>query len=61
MSKFTTQLEASENFSDIFEIVKKSVKENLGRERAGQSYYFEKQTMSNNRLLTYSTYALNVI
>ena len=35
MSRFATELEASENFGDVFEIVRKSVKEHLGRERAG--------------------------
>ena len=30
-----TQLETSENFGDIFEVVKKSVKQQLGMERAG--------------------------
>jgi len=35
MSKFATELETSENFGDIFEIVKKSVKGHLSRERAG--------------------------
>ena len=31
----TAQLDNSENFGDVFEIVKKSVKEQLGRERGG--------------------------
>jgi hypothetical protein len=31
----TSQLSNSENFGDVFEIVKRSVKEQLGRERAG--------------------------
>lgn len=35
MSRFASELEASENFGDVFEIVKKSVKEHLNRERAG--------------------------
>ena len=35
MHSLTEQLDSSENFGDVFEIVKKSVKECLGRERAG--------------------------
>jgi hypothetical protein len=35
MSSFTSQLETSENFGDVFEVVKKSVKEHLNQERAG--------------------------
>jgi hypothetical protein len=35
MSRFTNELETSENFGDVFEIVKKSVKEQLNQERAG--------------------------
>lgn len=35
MSEFASDLEASENFGDVFEIVKKSVKEHLNQERAG--------------------------
>ena len=35
LAELSTQLETSENFGDIFEIVKKSVKEYLGKERAG--------------------------
>lgn len=35
MSRLDTELETSENFGDIFEIVRKSVKEQLGKERAG--------------------------
>ena len=34
-STFASELEASENFGDIFEIVKKSVRERLNQERAG--------------------------
>jgi hypothetical protein len=33
--KLQAQLETSENFGDIFEIVKKSVKQQMGMERAG--------------------------
>jgi len=35
MRNLTEQLDNSENFGDVFEIVKKSVKEQLGKERAG--------------------------
>src|SRR5208337_3121100 len=35
LTDLTPELENSENFGDIFEIVKKSVKEYLGQERAG--------------------------
>ena len=35
LADLTPELENSENFGDIFEIVKKSVKEYLGQERAG--------------------------
>ena len=35
MQDLTEQLDNSENFGDVFEIVKKSVKEQLGKERAG--------------------------
>ena len=35
MRSFQSELESSENFGDIFDVVKKSVKENLGMERAG--------------------------
>jgi len=35
MSRFASELETSENFGDVFEIVKKSVKEQLNQERAG--------------------------
>jgi len=35
MSSLTSDLETSENFGDVFEIVKKSVKEQLNHERAG--------------------------
>ena len=35
MTRLLGQLETSENFGDIFEIVKKSVKNQLGMERAG--------------------------
>ena len=35
MSRFTNDLETSENFGDVFDIVKKSVKEQLNQERAG--------------------------
>ena len=35
MSRFTNELETSENFGDVFEVVKKSVKEQLNQERAG--------------------------
>ena len=35
MTILSSQLESSENFGDIFEIVKKSVKNQLGTERAG--------------------------
>ena len=35
MSSFADELETSENFGDIFEIVKKSVKEHLSQERGG--------------------------
>lgn len=35
MSRFTSELETSENFGDVFEVVKKSVKEQLNQERAG--------------------------
>jgi len=35
MPGFARQLETAENFGDIFEIVKKSVKAQLGQERAG--------------------------
>jgi len=33
--QLTSELETSENFGDVFEIVKKSVKEQLNQERAG--------------------------
>jgi hypothetical protein len=35
MSGFPSQLETAENFGDIFDIVRKSVKAQLGQERAG--------------------------
>ena len=35
MLDLTAQLSDSENFGDVFEIVKRSVKEQLGKERAG--------------------------
>lgn len=35
MSRLASELETSENFGDIFEIVKKSVREHLNQERAG--------------------------
>jgi len=35
MQNLTEQLDNSENFGDVFEIVKRSVKDQLGKERAG--------------------------
>lgn len=35
MTEFATELEASQNFGDVFEVVKKSVREQLNQERAG--------------------------
>jgi len=35
MATFASELESSENFGDVFEVVKKSVKEQLNQERAG--------------------------
>jgi hypothetical protein len=35
MSRLASELETSENFGDIFEVVKKSVREHLNTERAG--------------------------
>jgi len=35
MQTLAEQLDSSENFGDVFEIVKRSVKDQLGKERAG--------------------------
>jgi len=35
MNEFATELDSSQNFGDVFEVVKKSVREQLNQERAG--------------------------
>jgi len=35
MTEFATELDSSQNFGDVFEVVKKSVREQLNQERAG--------------------------
>ena len=35
MTEFATELDLSQNFGDVFEVVKKSVREQLNQERAG--------------------------